>query len=315
VEWTGAPPAQVLTNPEFLRQGTALADFLHPTRIVIGRFPEADRATIDLVAGLFDRLAAPLFVVDTASAELIKNGANAFLALKLSFTNEIAILAEEYGADISEVLNGMTIDPRIGAKYMQPSFGFGGSCLPKELTALALAGTSRGLPMHVTTAASAANASSQGRFVARIERALGGLADRHIGLLGLAFKAGTDDVRDSPALAVAARLLDRGAVVRAYDPEAGPNALRRLPALQLAETAEAAVAGADAAVIATEWPDFAALDWASIGPTMRSPLVIDGRRLLDGPALRRLGFRYLAVGTPDSEEQPAAATAGSRSVG
>jgi UDPglucose 6-dehydrogenase len=314
VEWTGVPTAQVLTNPEFLRQGTALADFLNPTRIVIGHFPDAPPATVELVTGLFDRLAAPVLVVDAASAELIKNGANAFLALKLSFTNELAILAEEYGADISDVLRGITLDPRIGTQYMQPGFGFGGSCLPKELTALALSGTARGLPMHVTTAASAANATSQRRFVERIEVALGGLEGRRVGLLGLAFKAGTDDVRDSPALAVAARLLDRGAAVQAHDPEAGPNALRELPALELAVSPEAALAGADVGVIGTEWPAFARLDWSAIRPTMRSPLVIDGRRLLDGALLRRLGFRYLTVGTPDGEAAPTAAPLGSRAA-
>ena len=302
VEWTGMPSARILTNPEFLRQGTALADFLNPTRIVIGRFLDADAETIDLVLGLYDRLAGPRLVVDVASAELIKNGANAFLALKLSFANEMAILAEVYGAEIGDVLAGITLDPRIGSKYMQPSFGFGGSCLPKELTALALAGTTRGLPMHVTSAASAANASSQARFAERIETALGGLAGRTVGILGLAFKAGTDDVRDSPALGVAARLLAVGARVRAFDPEAGENARRELPGLEIAPTAVDALAGVDVAVIATEWPEFARLDWATIRSTMRTPLIVDGRRLLDPDELRQLGFRYLAVGSPDGDE-------------
>jgi UDPglucose 6-dehydrogenase len=315
VHRAGVPPAQVLTNPEFLRQGTALADFLAPTRIVIGHFPEAEPAPIGLVEGLFDRIPAPRLIVDVASAELIKNGANAFLALKLSFANELAILAEEYGADIADVLQGITLDPRIGSRYMQPSFGFGGSCLPKELAALAVAGTDRGLPMHVTTAASTANASSQSRFVQRIEAALGGLSGRTIGLLGLAFKSGTDDVRDSPALGVAARLLDRGAVVQAYDPEAGANALRELPGLELRLTAEDALTGADVAVIATEWPEFAMLDWAELRSVLRTPLVVDGRRLLDGDGLRRLGFRYLAVGTPDHHADPAVAPIGTRAIG
>lgn len=304
VAWTGVPRGQVLANPEFLRQGTALEDFLNPTRIVIGRFPEADARTVALVEGLFDRLPGPRLVVDVASAELIKNGSNAFLALKLSFANELAILAEEYGAEIGEVLAGITLDPRIGPKYLQPSFGFGGSCLPKELTALALSGTTRGLPMHVTTAASAANATSQARFVSRIEGALGGLAGRTVGMLGLAFKAGTDDVRDSPALGAAARLLAGGARVQAYDPEAGANALRELPSLSVTTSAAEALAGADVAVIATEWPEFARLDWAALRPVMRTPLIADGRRLLDGPALRALGFHYLAVGSPDHEFGP-----------
>jgi UDPglucose 6-dehydrogenase len=309
VDRAGVSTAQILTNPEFLRQGTALADFLAPARIVIGHFPDADPATVALVDGLFDRIHAPRLIVDVASAELIKNGANAFLALKLSFANEMAILAEEYGADIGDVLQGITLDPRIGSKYMQPSYGFGGSCLPKELAALAVAGTDRGLPMHVTQAASAANASSQSRFVQRIEAAVGGVSGRTIGLLGLAFKAGTDDVRDSPALGVAARLLERGAVVQAFDPEAGANALRELPGLELRASARDAVAAADVAVIATEWPEFVDLDWAAIRPTMRSPLVLDGRRLLDGAAMRDLGYRYLAIGTPDAAAEPLASLA------
>jgi len=199
------------------------------------------------------------------------------------------------------VLRGITLDPRIGPKYLQPSFGFGGSCLPKELTALTLAGTTRGLPMHVTTAASAANAASQAHFAARIEAALGGLAGRTVGMLGLAFKAGTDDVRDSPALGAAGRLLAAGARVQAFDPEAGANALRQLPALVLAGSATEAVTGADVAVIATEWPEFAALNWAALRPAMRSALVVDGRRLLEANRMRALGFRYLAVGSPDGD--------------
>ena len=302
------------TVPEFLRQGSALADFANPTRVIIGRAAMADPAAEAVLVEVFGAFGGPLRLVTLEEAELIKNGANAFLALKISFANEMAGLAEQAGADVGPVLEGVGLDPRIGSSYMQPSFGFGGSCLPKELAALAVAGTDLGLPMHVTQAASAANASSQSRFVQRIEGALGGVSGRTIGLLGLAFKAGTDDVRDSPALGVAARLLDRGAVVQAYDPEAGANALRDVPGLDLRPSAEAALDGADVAVIATEWPEFAALDWAAILPSMRSPLVIDGRRLLDARAMKRLGFRYLAIGTPDAAAEPAPVPAGLRAT-
>lgn len=298
VEWSGVPTSRVFSNPEFLRQGTALADFMKPTRIVIGHFADADPAALELVTGLFDGLEGPRLIVDVASAELIKNGANAFLALKLSFTNEVASLAEEYGADVEDVLAGITLDPRIGAQYMRPSFGFGGSCLPKELQALAAAGAARGLSMHVTIAASNANAAQQARFVERIAGVVDGLSGRTIGLLGLAFKSGTDDVRDSPALAVAASLLQRGAVVRAFDPQAGANARRELPGLHVEASPEDALRGADAAVIGTEWPEFANLDWAAILPLMARAVIVDGRRLLDGPALRRLGYRYEAIGSP-----------------
>jgi UDPglucose 6-dehydrogenase len=297
VEWSGVPTSRVFTNPEFLRQGTALADFRSPTRIVLGCFPDADPDSQARVEALFSAIDAPRMVVDVAAAELMKNGANAFLALKLSFTNEIASLAEEYGADVDQVLAGMALDPRIGSQYMRPSFGFGGSCLPKELQALAAAGTARGLDMHVTIAAADANGAQQERFANRIAALLGGLHGRTVALLGLAFKAGTDDVRDSPALGVARRLLAGGAVVRGHDPAAGWNAQQVLPDLSVSATPEEAVLGADAIVIATEWPEYVNLDWAALRVAAASPLLIDGRRLLDPDAMAALGYRYEAVGT------------------
>ncbi|HYH94166.1 MAG TPA: UDP-glucose/GDP-mannose dehydrogenase family protein [Candidatus Saccharimonadales bacterium] len=305
VEWTGLPTSHILTNPEFLRQGTALHDFLHPTRVVIGHFPDADPEALALVRSLYAPLDTPILMVDVAAAELIKNGANAFLALKLSFANEIAGLAEEYGTDVDDVLAGIALDPRIGNQYMRPGLGFGGSCLPKELRALAVAGEDRDLPMHVTRATSEANHAQQRRFAARVERALDGLEGRTVGLLGLAFKAGTDDVRDSPALGVARELLARGARVRAYDPAAARNALAELPELEIADTAEACLQDVDAVVVATEWPEFRGLDWVAIRDSVRQPLVIDGRRLLDPIVLRALGFRYLVVGGGDEDRVPA----------
>ncbi|HUP54065.1 MAG TPA: UDP-glucose/GDP-mannose dehydrogenase family protein [Methylomirabilota bacterium] len=302
-EWTGLPTSRILTNPEFLRQGTALDDFLHPTRVVIGHFPDADPEAIDVVASLFADLAAPVLIVDVAAAELIKNGANAFLALKLSFANEMAGLAEEYGTDIDQVIAGISLDPRIGGQYLRPGLGFGGSCLPKELVALAVAGEDRDLRMHVTRAASDANAAQQRRFADRIEAALDGVRGRTVGLLGLAFKAGTDDVRDSPALGVARELLARGARVQAFDPAAGANAARELPDLDIAASAEAALDGADVAVVATEWPAFRSLDWAAARDRLRRPLIVDGRRLLDRGAMTALGYTYLAVGTDRSAER------------
>jgi UDPglucose 6-dehydrogenase len=297
VEWSGVPTGRVFTNPEFLRQGTAVADFRAPTRIVVGRFPDADPGALATVERLLDGIDAPRLVVDVAAAELIKNGANAFLALKLSFVNEIASLAEEYGTNVEDVLAGITLDPRIGSQYMRPSFGFGGSCLPKELQALATAGTDRGLEMHVTTAASQANTAQQVRFARRITELLGGASGRTVALLGLAFKAGTDDVRDSPAVAVAARLIEAGAQVRGHDPAAAENARRVLPALDLCATPADAIRGADAVVIGTEWPEYRELDWAALRDAVGQPLIVDGRRLLDGNAMRTLGWRYEAVGS------------------
>ncbi len=273
-----------------------MADFGAPTRIVIGRFPGADPAALAAVLALYDGVEAPRLVVDVEAAEIIKNGANAFLALKLSFTNEIASLCEEAGADVDDVMAGIGADPRIGRTYMHPSFGFGGSCLPKELTTLARAGHDRGLPMHVTTAASAANLAAQDRFATRVADAAGGLGGRTIGLLGLAFKAGTDDIRDSPAIRLAERLIAGGATVRGYDPAAGPNAAARVAGLDVVDDAASAVVGADVVVVATEWPvfrDLPWLDWAAAGVR---PLVVDGRRLLDADALRDAGFRVVQLG-------------------
>jgi UDPglucose 6-dehydrogenase len=297
VDWAGIPTARVLTNPEFLRQGTALEDFLNPTRIVIGHFPDADPATIARVVSIYDGLKAPVLVMDVAAAEIAKNGANAFLALKLSFANEIASVAEEFGTDVDAVIEAIALDPRIGGLYMRPGLGFGGSCLPKELRALAVSGMDRGLPMLVTNAASEANAAQQARFTGRIADLTGGLQGRTVGLLGVAFKAHTDDVRDSPPLAVARGLLEQGATVVAHDPQARANALHELPELRFVDDPSLALCDADIGVIGTEWPIYRDLDWAAIRPTMRTPTIIDGRRLLDGERLRSLGFLYEVVGT------------------
>lgn len=299
VEWAGIPTSRVLTNPEFLRQGTALDDFMRPTRVVIGHFPDVEPEALERVRSIYLGFEAPILVMDVAAAEITKNGANAFLALKLSFANEMATITEEFGADVDDVLAAMALDPRIGGLYMRPGLGFGGSCLPKELQALAVAGTTRGLPMLVTHAAAAANSAQQARFAGRVEAMLEGLPGRRVGLLGLAFKAGTDDVRDSPPVAVARALLDGGATVVAYDPQASANAKRDLPALTIADSATAALTDADIAVIGTEWPEFRDLDWAALGGTMRGRRILDGRRLLDGAAMRALGFDYRTVGTGD----------------
>lgn len=300
VEWAGVPQGRVFTNPEFLRQGTALDDFLHPTRVVIGRHPDAAQATLDRITELYRPLNAPILIMDVPSAEIVKNGANAFLALKLSFANEIASLAEEFGADVDQVLKGITTDPRIGSLYMRPGLGFGGSCLPKELRALAVAGTGQGLPMLVTNAASEANMAQMTRFAGRVEAAVGTVQRKRVAMLGLAFKAGTDDVRDSPPLTVARTLLDHGATVVGYDPQAGPNAVAEVPAIRLVDDPMSALMGADVCVIGTEWPEFRLLDWEAARKVMRTPVVVDGRRLLDAGGMRALGFRYLTVGSPSS---------------
>jgi len=313
-EWSGIGTDRTFTNPEFLRQGTAFEDFLHPSRVVIGAFPDADPDARAVVLEAFEPIPGPRLLVTVAEAELIKNAANGFLGLRLSYVNELAALCEEYGADVGAVLEGVCLDPRIGRAYMRPSFGFGGSCLPKELRTMANAGRVRGLAMHVTTAASDANMALQRRFADRIEAALSGVRGRRIAILGLAFKADTDDIRASPAVAIARRFLELGAEVVAYDPAAGPNALGAIPELHVVGDPYAALHGADACVIATEWPVFRDLDWRRARDLMAGRLIADGRRLLDEREIIDLGFEYLAVGRPDVKEADPAAAFSSRST-
>lgn len=217
------------------------------------------------------------------AASLVKNASDVFLATKLTFTNELAGIAEDLGVDVSVVLEGIGHDPRIGHSYMRPSYGFG-------------AGLERGLPMHLAHAVSIANTDHQNRFVCRIAAALGRLSDKRIGILGLAFKAHTDDVRLSPGMYVVRQLIGAGADVRAHDPDAGPNATRVIPGLRLVSNSHDAFRDADAVVVATEWPQYLDIDWPVLKHRMRCPLVFDGRRLLDATKLRRAGYDVYALG-------------------
>lgn len=293
----GIPLDRIFVAPEFLRQGSALQDIRRPTRVVIGTFTGTpDPAALAVVKAALAVPETPLLIMRAEEASLVKNAANVFLALRLTFANEVAGLAEDLGVDVGPVLDGIGHDPRIGHAYMRPSYGFGGSCLPKEVRTLSSAGLDRGLPMHLTGAIAEANADHQRRFARCIAEAVGGLAGKRIALLGLAFKADTDDVRSSPALRLAARLLDEGADLRAHDPAAGDNARRILPDLVVVPTAEEALRDADAAVIATEWPIYRDLDWAELRGRMRRPVIIDGRRLLPETKLRALGYVVHRVG-------------------
>jgi UDPglucose 6-dehydrogenase len=294
---SGWPSRCVFSLPEFLREGSALADSQEPSRIVIGQAARVDEEAVLHLLACVAHMRAPILRASWADAEIIKNASNAYLALKLSLTNELAGLCEEYGANVDTVLDAIGRDPRIGTSYMHPSYGFGGSCLPKELSTIARAGQSRGLTMHVAAAASAANISHQQRFVALIESVLLPSAHSEVALLGLAFKAGTDDVRSSPSLFVGSELLKKAIVVRAYDPQAGENAARVLPKLHVVESLDEAVRGVDAAIIATEWPEFRDADWPRLGRLMRQRVVIDGRRLLRSNEMRRAGFNYFAIGS------------------
>lgn len=297
VKWLGGDSSRVFANPEFLRQGHAIEDFLAPTRVVIGAFPDANPDAVALVKEVLHFSDCPLLMVGMAEADLIKNGANAFLALRLSFANELAVLCEALDADVVKVIEGIGLDERLGKGYMQPSFGFGGSCLPKDLRALTNVGKDCGLEMHVTSAASEANSDHQQHFA---ERVVGLMppGSRRVAILGLAFKAGTDDVRSSPSLHVAQILIERGFEVVGFDPQAAALATREVPGLSVANSAQSAVAGAGVVVIGTEWPEFRDLDWAALSTTMAAPIVIDGRRLLDGERMRALGYHFETVGAP-----------------
>lgn len=310
----GVMPDRLFVAPEFLRQGSALDDIRRPSRVVVGTFgDQADPGALALVTGALAHPDSPLLLMRAEEASLVKNASNVFLALRLTFANEVAGLAEDLGVDVGPVLEGIGHDPRIGHAYMRPSYGFGGSCLPKEVRTLSTAGLDRGLPMHLAHAISDANADHQRRFARRIADTVGGLAGRRIALLGLAFKADTDDVRSSPALRLAARLLAEGADVRAHDPAAGDNARRVLPDLVVVPTVEEALRGAEAAVIATEWPMYRDLDWAALRPLMRRPQIVDGRRLLPETELRMFGFDVTRLGdgvaAPHAPADPKAAPA------
>ncbi len=261
----GLASERLFVSPEFLRQGSALEDIRRPARVVVGTFGAyVDPDALALVMGALAQPGTPLMVMRAEEASLVKNAANVFLALRLTFANEVAGLAEDLGVDVGPVLEGIGHDPRIGHSYMRPSYGFGGSCLPKEVQTLSSAGLERGLPMHLAAAISEANADHQRRFARRIAQAVGGLTGKRIAILGLAFKADTDDVRSSPAVRLAARLLDEGADLRAHDPVAGENARRILPELTVVATVEEALKDADAAVITTEWPIYRNLDWGAL---------------------------------------------------
>lgn len=293
----GVIPERLFVAPEFLRQGSALEDTRSPTRVVVGTFgPHADPDALAVVTAALGRPGTPLLIMRAEEASLVKNASNVFLAMRLTFANEVAGLAEDLGGDVGPVLEGIGHDPRIGHMYMRPSFGFGGSCLPKEVRSLSSAGLDRGLPMHLAGAISEANADHQRRFARRIADAVGGLAGKRIALLGLAFKADTDDVRSSPALRLASRLLAEGADLRAHDPAAGENARRELPDLVVVPTVEDALRGAVAAVIATEWPIYRDVDWATLRSTMERPLIIDGRRLLRNVELTSMGYIVERIG-------------------
>ncbi|MEA2410001.1 MAG: UDPglucose 6-dehydrogenase [Thermoleophilaceae bacterium] len=280
-----------VSNPEFLKEGTAVADFLKPDRVVVG---EEGDAFGDRVAALYEPLDAPIVRTDVASAEMIKLASNAFLATKISFINEIANVSEELGANVDEVARGMGLDTRIGPQFLKAGLGFGGSCFPKDVTALKQLAGNTGYHFQLLTAVIEVNELQKRRAIGKLQKHLGSLVAKEIALLGVAFKANTDDVREATSLVLAGRLQSEGAQVRVYDPVA--NARGLLGGAEVCDSAAEALDGADAAVLVTEWPEFRELDWDDAKRRMRKALVVDGRNFLDGDLLRKAGFTYEGVG-------------------
>jgi UDPglucose 6-dehydrogenase len=279
--------------PEFLKEGSALKDFLNPDRVVVG--DEGDWAG-DAVVDLYKALDAPLVRTDIESAEMIKLAANAFLATKISFINEIANVCEETGADVLEVARGMGLDPRIGTHFLKPGIGFGGSCFPKDVSALKQLAGNSGYHFQLLTAVIEVNELQKRRVIGKLHKHLGSLVGKTVALLGLAFKADTDDMREASSLVLAARLQADGARVRAYDPIAENEARKLMVGVEFADSALGALAGADACIIVTEWPEFAELDWAAAADVMNGRVVIDGRNFADTKAVLASGFAYEGIG-------------------
>ncbi len=278
-----------MSNPEFLKEGSAVEDFMKPDRVVVGANGDS-AAYADRVEALYAPLGAEIVRTDVASAEMIKLASNAFLATKISFINEIANVSEELGADVREVARGMGLDDRIGPKFLQAGVGFGGSCFPKDVQALKQLAGNTGYHFQLLTAVIEVNELQKRRTIGKLQKHLGPLAGKEIALLGVAFKPDTDDVREATSLVLAGRLAGEGASVRAYDPVAGAKAADMLAGARIAESALDAVDGADAVVLVTEWPEFRELDWTGeVKRRMRVPLVVDGRNFLDREELRGRG--------------------------
>jgi UDPglucose 6-dehydrogenase len=288
-------PGAYVSCPEFLKEGSAVEDFMHPDRVVVGADP-GDEEAGSAVAGLYAPLGGELVQTDVTSAEMIKLGSNAFLAAKISFINEIANVCEEVGADVRDVARGVGLDDRIGPKFLQAGLGWGGSCFSKDVSALKQLAANSGYHFQLLNAVIEVNELQKRRVIKKLTNRVGSLAGRRVALLGLSFKPNTDDMRGATSLVLAARLEGEGAIVRAYDPVAMDRAAEEMPKVEMCDSALAALDGADAAVLVTEWPEFAELDWGDAAKRMARPLLVDGRNFLDAGALRGAGFEYEGIG-------------------
>lgn len=283
----------VASCPEFLREGSAVHDFMHPDRIVIGA---DDQKAAETVAQLFRPLNAPIQITDARSAEMIKYASNAFLATKISFINEVAALCDRVGADVREVARGMGTDRRIGSAFLNAGAGYGGSCFPKDTLALISVMEREGLDARILKATVAANADQKKRIFEKVKESAGPLEGRTIAIWGLAFKADTDDMRDAVSVDVIQALTHAGARVKAYDPAAMHHARKLVPGIGFAKDPYDAVKGADALLILTEWNQFKEADLKRVKSLLNKPIIVDGRNLLDPKATRALGFTYRGVG-------------------
>lgn len=317
----GAPAGMfdVASNPEFLREGTAVTDFLYPDRIVIGAdqprsariLQEVYKPMLDgsyyrrpdrlAAGGLSVKLPPPMILTSTKSAELIKYACNAFLAMKISFINAVANICESVGADVDQVRHGIGSDTRIGHRFLYPGIGYGGSCFPKDLSAYHAVARECGYDFRLVEEVMRINDEQRHRFLRKVRSALWTLRGKRLGVLGLAFKGGTDDVRESPAIGIVQSLLEEGCEIQAYDPAAIDNAKKVMPTAGVTYVYSAfeAARGADALLVLTEWEEFKALDFPRLRTVLKYPIVIDGRNLFDPGKMRQDGFMYLSIGRPD----------------
>jgi len=286
-------PFDVASNPEFLREGSAVEDFLHPDRIVVG--VESDRARA-LMTEVYAPIDAPIVFTDLASAELIKHASNAFLSMKISFANALSIVCEASGADIRKVCGGVGMDKRIGRSFLDAGIGYGGFCFPKDLSAFIAIANDLGYDFRLLKEVEAVNDDMKRRFVRKIQTVLWNLRDKNVGVLGLAFKPNTDDMRFAPSIDIINALVREGAKVRAFDPQSMSRARRLLPDITYCSRAEDVADEADVLAVLTEWPEFRKLDLAALKQRMRLPIICDGRNLFERSEAEKLGFTYIGVG-------------------
>jgi UDPglucose 6-dehydrogenase len=285
----------VVSNPEFLREGCAVSDLMHPDRIVIGA--QSERA-IDLMKKIYEPFMAPILVTDINSAELIKHAANSFLALKISYINAVSAICEASGADVEKVADGIGMDRRIGRNFLNAGIGYGGSCFPKDIAAFIKISEQLGVPFQLLKEVQRINASQKDRFLSTIRDALWVLREKRIAVWGLTFKPDTDDLRSSVAIDLIADMLREGAHVSVYDPKGMEKAreIKELEGATFADSPLAAVEGAEALVLATEWSEFANVDLAALKEKMATPMIFDGRNLFDPQTMATLGFYYHSIG-------------------